>query len=57
MLAEFFIKVLSNENDLIYVPFVGSGTEIVAASKLNRQYLGTEINPKYFEMAKRRLAI
>ena len=54
-LAEFFINISSDKNDLVYVPFVGSGTEIIACQNLGRQFIGTEFNPKYFEMAQRRI--
>ncbi|MFC2737618.1 MAG: DNA methyltransferase [Leptotrichia wadei] len=36
-------------------PFVGSGTVCVAAKKLNRQYLGIEVNPEYVKIANERL--
>lgn len=36
-------------------PFMGSGTTAVVAKRLGRNYLGIELNPKYIEMAKRRI--
>jgi len=53
---EWLIKYLSNENDLIMDPFVGSGTALVAARNLNRNAIGIEINDEYINMAKRRVA-
>ena len=41
----------SSENDLIFDPFIGSGTTAVAAKELNRHYLGFEIDEKYFKIA------
>lgn len=38
-------------------PFMGSGTTAVAAERLNRDWLGIELNPAYAELAKRRLAM
>ena len=35
--------------------FVGSGTTCVAAKKLNRKYIGIELNPKYHKIAVDRL--
>ncbi len=49
------IKLLTNPNDLILDPFNGSGTTCLAAKKLNRNYIGIDINPDYVELAKKRL--
>jgi DNA modification methylase len=37
-------------------PFMGSGTTGVAAVKLGRKFIGIEIEPKYFDIACRRIA-
>lgn len=50
-----FIKIHSKENDLILDSFLGSGTTLVACKELNRRGIGIEINPKYCDMAVRRL--
>lgn len=42
----------SNEGDTILDPFMGSGTTGVACIETNRNFIGIEINPKYFEIAK-----
>ena len=47
----------SNEDDVVFDPFLGSGTTSVVAKKLNRQYLGVEINEEYCLLAERRLEI
>ena len=54
-ISERIIKHFSNENDLILVPFVGSGSECVAAKKLNRHFFGYELNSKYIKIANERL--
>ena len=54
-LPEFFIKWLTDENDLVLDPFMGGGTTAVAAAKLNRKYIGFDINPEYIKMTKDRL--
>ena len=43
------INALSNENDLVYIPFAGSGSEIVSCIKNNRYYIATELNNDYIE--------
>ena len=46
----------TNEGDTILDPFMGSGTTGVACVRLNRNFIGIEINPAYFEIAQRRIA-
>jgi len=53
--CENIIKISSNENDLVFDPFMGSGTTGVAALKLKRNFLGIEIDSNYFEIAKKRI--
>ena len=40
---------------MVLDPFLGSGTTAVVARKLGRNFIGIELNPKYVEMARRRL--
>ena len=54
-LIDIIIKASSNENDLILDCFVGSGTIPYCCRKLNRQYLGFEINKEYYNIALKRL--
>jgi site-specific DNA-methyltransferase (adenine-specific) len=46
----------SNEGDVIYDPFMGSGTVAIVAISLNRQYFGSEISTEYVEIAQRRIS-
>ena len=46
----------SRPNDSILDPFMGSGTTGVACVKLGRKFIGIEIEPKYFDIACRRIA-
>lgn len=50
------VKHFSNENDVILVPFAGSGSECVAAQRHDRRFIGFELNPDYVELANQRLA-
>lgn len=45
----------SKEGDFVFDPFLGSGTSAVVAKKLNRKYLGVEINEEYCMFAVKRL--
>jgi site-specific DNA-methyltransferase (adenine-specific) len=54
-LTKALIATCSRENDLVYLPFVGSGTECVSSNELNRKFIGSEINKKYVEIAKARI--
>jgi DNA modification methylase len=46
----------SNPDSIILDPFAGSGTTLVAAKQLGRKFIGIEIEPKYVEICKQRLA-
>ena len=56
---EFWKKLLLRgsvkETDLVYDPFMGSGTTAVACKNLKRNYIGSEISEKYCKIAKQRL--
>lgn len=54
-LLEYLIKTYSKENDLIVDNCFGSGSTLVAAKNLNRQFIGIEKEEKYFNIAKERL--
>jgi len=55
-LARDLILSFSNEGDLVLDPFSGSGTTAKMAKHNGRKYLGIEINEKYVEISKKRLA-
>ncbi|MFC4636011.1 DNA-methyltransferase [Dokdonia ponticola] len=55
-LPEFFIKFLTEENDLVLDPFGGSNTTGEAAESLNRNWLSVEINEDYIEGSKGRFS-
>lgn len=55
---KLFAKIIlasSSENDVVFDPFLGSGTTSVVAKKLNRHYLGIEIDEQYCLWTEQRL--
>lgn len=50
------ILASSREGDMVFDPFLGSGTTAVVAKKLNRHYCGIEINREYCLFAAKRLS-
>ncbi len=54
-LMEVLIKNSSNEGDTVLEPFMGAGSTGVAAKKLGRNFIGIEIDEKYFNIAKERI--
>lgn len=55
ILAVDHIVSWSNENNIIFDPFMGSGTTGVAALQNNRKFIGCEIVEDYFNIAKERI--
>jgi len=51
-LPTWFIKLFTEEGDLVLDPFLGAGTTALACLKLKRHYIGIEMMEKYFELAK-----
>lgn len=49
------IQIASNENDIIFDPFMGVGSTGVAAMELNRRFIGVELDETYFMAAKKRI--
>lgn len=49
------IKSWSNGNDVVYDPFMGSGTTAKIAIMLKRNYIGSEISKEYYDLINRRI--
>lgn len=54
-LFEYLIRTYTNEGDLVFDGFGGSGTTAIAAHKSKRNFIVIEKEKKYFDLAKRRL--
>lgn len=54
-LPQWFIKLFTQEGDLVLDPFLGSGTTAVAAQSLSRYYVGIEKESDYIEIARNAL--
>ena len=54
-LAERVLKNYSNEGDLIFDPFLGTGTTLIASKNLKRKGIGIELVDKFFDISKSNL--
>lgn len=56
ILLERIIQLTTEKEDVVLDPFCGSGTTLVAATLLNRKYIGIDISQDAIELTKKRLA-
>ena len=54
-LLEIFIQQSSNEYDIVFDGFMGSGSTGVACVNTNRRFIGIELDENYFNIAKKRI--
>jgi site-specific DNA-methyltransferase (adenine-specific) len=54
-LMKILVENSTNEGDTVIDPFMGIGSCGIACKRLNRNFIGCEIDPKYFEIAKKRI--
>lgn len=54
-IMERLILMTTDENDVVLDPFIGTGTTAIASKRLNRRYIGIDIDPKYIEISKEKL--
>ena len=52
----YFIETFTNKNELVYEPFSGTGTTMVAAQNLSRKCYGVEISPQYCSVVLQRMS-
>ena len=57
IMAANIINCCSKEGDIVYDPFMGSGTTALASVKLGRHYIGSEISENYISMANEKIRI
>ena len=55
LVCALHIKEYTQEGNIVYDPFMGSGTTALAAIKTNRKYLGSEILQEYADIAENRI--
>ena len=51
-LQEWFIKLFTQEGDVVLDPFMGSGTTNIVAQRMGRDSIGIEIQEQYYDMVK-----
>lgn len=54
-LVSTILENFSKEGDVVYDPFMGTGTTAVVAKRLKRKFIGSEISQKYIDIAEERL--
>jgi site-specific DNA-methyltransferase (adenine-specific) len=52
---EYMIRTYSNEGEVVLDNCMGSGTTGVACANTGRRFIGIEREPKYFDIARRRI--
>ena len=55
-LPKWFIKLFTNEADIVLDPFIGSGTTAEAAVELGRNYVGIDVLPEFVKLSENRLS-
>jgi len=54
-MMRYIIKSITEPGDMVFDPFAGSGSTLVAAKQTDRNYIGTEMDPKHYQTAQDRL--
>lgn len=54
-LVAYLLNKSTEEQDIVFDPFIGSGTTAVACQNINRNYIGSKISKEYCEIAEGRL--
>lgn len=54
-LVRKILENFSDEGDVIYDPFMGTGTTAIVANSMNRKYIGSEITKEYFDLIEEKI--
>lgn len=54
-LMKILIENSSQENEIVFEPFMGVGATVIACKELSRQYIACEIDERYFNIAQERI--
>jgi len=54
-LMEYLLDLMTQPGDVVFDPFMGSGTTGIACKNLERDFIGVELDAEYFEMAQQRI--
>jgi len=54
-MMEKLVLMYTNPGDLVFDPFCGSGTTGLACKNTGRRFIGCELNPEFYEIAKKRI--
>ena len=56
-LPEWFIRLFTNEGDIVLDPFMGSGTTVIVARRMSRNSIGIDIVPEFVDMVKSKMEL
>ena len=54
-LVSTILENFSNEGDIVYDPFMGTGTTAIVSEKMNRKWVGSELSLGYYELVLKRI--
>mgnify|MGYP001567865909 CR=1 FL=1 len=54
-LMKWLVKLVSKKGQIVFDPFVGSGSTGIACAQLDRDFVGTDLNSEYCDIAKKRI--
>lgn len=55
--SDYYIKHMTEENEIVYDPCMGQGTFGISAAKLKRQFIGSDINSEHYNTAKKLITL
>ena len=55
--SDYYIEFMTEQNEIVYDPFMGQGTFGISAAKLKRQFVGCEINKEHYKTAEKLITL